>query len=47
VFVKCFRKGAMVRYTDDILAFSPPLIVDETQLVELFSIAAEVLKETE
>lgn len=47
VFVKCYRKGAMVRYTGDILAFSPPLIIEEAQIAELFSIVAEVLKETE
>ena len=37
----------MVRYTGDILAFSPPLIIEEAQIAELFSIVAEVLKETE
>ncbi|WP_038758821.1 aminotransferase class III-fold pyridoxal phosphate-dependent enzyme, partial [Burkholderia pseudomallei] len=47
VFVKCFEKGAMIRYTGDILAFSPPLIVEEAQIVELFSIVAQALKETE
>lgn len=47
VFVKCYQKGAMIRYTGDILAFSPPLIVDEAQIVELFSIVADALKETE
>ncbi|MBN3788965.1 aspartate aminotransferase family protein [Burkholderia sp. Ac-20353] len=47
VFVKCYQKGAMARYTGDILAFSPPLIVEEAQIAELFAIVADALKETE
>ncbi|AOJ94438.1 aspartate aminotransferase family protein [Burkholderia multivorans] len=47
VFVRCYRKGAMIRYTGDILAFSPPLIVEEAQIAELFAIVAEALKETD
>ena len=27
-FVKCFEAGVLVRYTADILAFSPPLIIN-------------------
>ena len=46
VFVKCFEKGALVRYTGDILAFSPPLIVSEAQIDELFGIVAEAIRET-
>ncbi|GAB3627531.1 omega amino acid--pyruvate aminotransferase [Pandoraea terrae] len=45
IFVKCFEKGALVRYTGDILAFSPPLIVNETQIDELFGIVAEAIRE--
>lgn len=37
----------MIRYTGDILAFSPPLIIDEAQIAELFAIVAEALKETD
>ncbi|WP_446902186.1 aminotransferase class III-fold pyridoxal phosphate-dependent enzyme [Burkholderia sp. YIM B11467] len=47
VFVKCYQKGAMIRYTGDILAFSPPLIIDDAQITELFAIVADALKETE
>jgi beta-alanine--pyruvate transaminase len=43
VFVKCFEKGVMVRYTGDILAFSPPLIIEEKQIQQLFSVVQEVL----
>ena len=46
IFVKCFEKGALVRYTGDILAFSPPLIISEAQIDELFSIVAEAIRET-
>ncbi|VVD65847.1 aspartate aminotransferase family protein [Pandoraea terrigena] len=46
IFVKCFEKGALVRYTGDILAFSPPLIVSEAQIDELFGIVAEAIRET-
>ncbi|TDV34687.1 beta-alanine--pyruvate transaminase [Paraburkholderia caballeronis] len=47
VFVRCYQKGVLTRYTGDILAFSPPLIVDEAQLGEIFSTVAQVLKEVE
>ena len=43
VFVKCFEKGVMVRYTGDILAFSPPLIIEEKQIQRLFSVVQEAL----
>jgi beta-alanine--pyruvate transaminase len=47
VFVRCFEKGVLTRYTGDILAFSPPLIVEEAQLEKMFGTVAEVLRETE
>ena len=46
IFVKCFEKGAPVRYTGDILAFSPPLIISEAQIDELFGIVSEAIRET-
>jgi beta-alanine--pyruvate transaminase len=46
VFVKCFEKGVLTRYTGDILAFSPPLIIDEAQIEEIFATVAQVLGET-
>ena len=46
VFVKCFQKGVLVRCTGDILAFSPPLIVNEQQIDHLFGTVAEAIKET-
>jgi beta-alanine--pyruvate transaminase len=46
-FVRCFQKGVMVRMAGDILAFSPPLIIEEEQIVELFKTVGEVLKEVD
>jgi beta-alanine--pyruvate transaminase len=47
VFVRCYQKGVLVRYTGDILAFSPPLIVEEAQIAEIFSTVAAVLREVD
>lgn len=44
VFQKCFDKGLMVRYTGDILAISPPLIIEEGEIDQIFSTLADVLK---
>ncbi|HWX10595.1 MAG TPA: aminotransferase class III-fold pyridoxal phosphate-dependent enzyme, partial [Trinickia sp.] len=43
VFVKCFEAGVLVRYTGDILAFSPPLIVEEEQIEHMFGTMRKVL----
>lgn len=43
-FVKCFERGVLVRCTADILAISPPLIVDEAQIDEIFGTLREVLR---
>jgi beta-alanine--pyruvate transaminase len=47
VFVRSFQKGVLTRYTGDILAFSPPLIIEEEQIDEIFATVAEVLRETD
>ena len=44
-FLKCFEKGVMPRFTGDILAFSPPLIVSEAQIDEIFSTVRAALHE--
>ena len=44
VFNRCMDKGVMVRYTGDILAISPPLIIEESQIQEIFHTIEEVLK---
>ncbi|CAB3792547.1 Beta-alanine--pyruvate aminotransferase [Paraburkholderia caffeinitolerans] len=43
VFVKCFEAGVLIRYTGDILAFSPPLIITEEEIERLFGTVREVL----
>lgn len=45
VFIKCFERGVLVRYTGDILAFSPPLTIDENQIAQIFDTVASVLNE--
>lgn len=44
-FLKCLERGLLVRYTGDILAFSPPLIISEAQIAEMFDIVKAVLKD--
>jgi len=41
--VKCFGKGLLIRTTGDILAVSPPLIVEDAQIDRIFSTIAEVV----
>ncbi len=46
VFVKCFwEKNVLIRTTGDIIAISPPLIINKAQIDELFGTIAAVLKE--
>ena len=45
VFSKCFwDKNMMIRTTGDIIALSPPLIIDQPQVDQLFGAIADVLK---
>lgn len=44
VFAKCFDQGLLVRFTGDIIAISPPLIIEEGQIQEIFQKIGEVLK---
>jgi beta-alanine--pyruvate transaminase len=43
-FLKCFERGLLIRQTGDILALSPPLIVQPEQIDQMFSTVREVLK---
>jgi len=36
-FVRCFENGTLIRVTGDIIALSPPLIITEQQIDELFA----------
>jgi beta-alanine--pyruvate transaminase len=45
VFLKCFwDKDVLVRTTGDIIALSPPLIIDRPQIDQLFESIADILK---
>jgi beta-alanine--pyruvate transaminase len=43
-FVKCYERGVLIRTTGDIIALSPPLIVEKGQIDEMFGTLADVLK---
>ena len=44
VFLKCFERGVLVRQTGDIIALSPPLVIERPQIDQIFSTLAEVLR---
>ncbi|MEC5215477.1 beta-alanine--pyruvate transaminase [Actimicrobium sp. GrIS 1.19] len=45
VFLKAFwEKGVLIRTTGDIIALSPPLIIEKAQIDQLFGALAELLK---
>jgi beta-alanine--pyruvate transaminase len=43
-YQKCFERGLLIRQTADIIALSPPLIVQPAQIDRIFSTLGEVLK---
>jgi beta-alanine--pyruvate transaminase len=43
VFVDCFNKGLLIRVTGDIIALSPPLTIERTQIDDIVSMLAEAL----
>lgn len=47
LFLKCFERGILTRVTGDVLALSPPLIIEKGQIDEIFGTIAEVLKTIE
>jgi beta-alanine--pyruvate transaminase len=44
-FVRAFEKGLLLRVTGDIIAMSPPLIIEKGHIDQLFGLFAEVLRE--
>jgi len=42
--VQCFQKGLLIRVTGDIIALSPPLILEKHHIYQMVEILAEVLK---
>ena len=45
-FLKCFEKGVLIRTTGDIIALSPPLIINKQQIDELVGVLGDALRET-
>ncbi|HET9069671.1 MAG TPA: aminotransferase class III-fold pyridoxal phosphate-dependent enzyme, partial [Amaricoccus sp.] len=43
VFVDCLAKGLLIRVTGDIIALSPPLIIDEGQIDQIVSTLGDAL----
>ncbi len=43
-FLSCFEKGVLIRTTGDIIALSPPLIIEKKEVDQLFGTVAEVLR---
>ena len=46
VFDRCYDKGVLIRVTGDIIALSPPLIIDKAQIDQIVTTIREALKET-
>jgi beta-alanine--pyruvate transaminase len=46
VFLKCFERGVMVRVTGDIVALSPPLIIEENQIAQIVETLAGAIRDT-
>jgi beta-alanine--pyruvate transaminase len=44
VFVECFNRGALIRVTGDIIALSPPLIIDKREIDTLVDTVGSVIK---
>src|SRR5678815_2680666 len=44
VFVDCFNRGVLARVTGDIIALSPPLIIEKSQIDELVGTIGAAIK---
>jgi len=45
VFTRCFERGVLVRQTGDVIALSPPLIIEKAQIEQIFGTLREVLRQ--
>ena len=45
VFLKCYERGLLIRTTADIIAVSPPLILEKSHIDQMFETIADVLRE--
>ena len=46
VFDRCYDKGVLIRVTGDIIALSPPLIIEKTQIDQIVETIRSALRET-
>jgi beta-alanine--pyruvate transaminase len=46
VFLKCFERGVMVRQTGDVIALSPPLIIEPKHIAQIIETLGAVIRET-
>ncbi len=46
VFLKCFERGVLVRQTGDIIAMSPPLIIEPHQIARIADVLAGAIRDT-
>jgi beta-alanine--pyruvate transaminase len=46
VYLKCFERGLLIRTTGDIIALSPPLIIQPQHIEELVGILAQSLRDS-
>jgi beta-alanine--pyruvate transaminase len=44
-FLRCYERGLLIRTTGDIIALSPPLIIEKHHIDTLFGLLADVLKD--
>jgi beta-alanine--pyruvate transaminase len=44
IFIEAFQRGILIRTTGDIIALSPPLIIEKAQIDELIGTLAEIIK---
>jgi beta-alanine--pyruvate transaminase len=44
-FVRAFEKGLLVRVTGDIIALSPPLIIEKQHIGQVFGLLGDTLRE--
>ncbi|MBV8852715.1 MAG: hypothetical protein JOY91_04905, partial [Sinobacteraceae bacterium] len=42
-FLRCFERGVFIRTTGDTIALSPPLIIENAQIDQIFTTLREVL----
>lgn len=44
VFTRCFENGVLIRVTGDVVALSPPLIVERPHIEKMFSVLADAIR---